>query len=79
MPKGSSPRAPSPGFDPPLGFTSHRTDTETRHVGMISIFHNELKVQYSARKAIPLIVEVAYAGGAHMILAILTVSLVLSA
>jgi hypothetical protein len=32
-----------------------------------------------ARKAITLIVEVAYAGGEHMILAVLTVSLVLSA
>jgi hypothetical protein len=34
---------------------------------------------YSARKAITLIVEVAYAGGAHMILVVLTVSLVPSA
>jgi hypothetical protein len=31
---------------------------------------------YSARKAITLIVEVAYAGGAHMIFVVLTVSLV---
>jgi hypothetical protein len=34
---------------------------------------------YSAWKAITLIVEVAYAGGAHMILVVLTVSLVPSA
>jgi hypothetical protein len=34
---------------------------------------------YSARKAKTLIVEVAYAGGAHLILAVLTVSLVPSA
>jgi hypothetical protein len=39
----------------------------------------ELDYIYSARKAITLIVKVAYAGGAHMILAVLTVSLVLSA
>jgi hypothetical protein len=32
--------------------------------------------QYSARKAITLIVEAANAGGAHMILVVLTVSLV---
>jgi hypothetical protein len=36
-------------------------------------------VPYSARKAITLIVEVAYAGGAHMILVVLTVSIVPSA
>jgi hypothetical protein len=36
-------------------------------------------VGYSARKAITLIVEVAYAGGTHTILAVLTVRLVLSA
>jgi hypothetical protein len=34
---------------------------------------------YSARQAITLVVKVANAGGAHMILVILTVSLVLSA
>jgi hypothetical protein len=34
---------------------------------------------YSARKTIILIVEVAYAGGTHMILVVLTVSLVPSA
>jgi hypothetical protein len=34
---------------------------------------------YSVRKAITLIVEVANAGGAHMILVVLTVSLVPSA
>jgi hypothetical protein len=33
---------------------------------------------YSSRKAVTLIVEVANAGGAHIILVILTVSLVLS-
>jgi hypothetical protein len=32
--------------------------------------------RHSARKAITLIVEVAYAGGAHMILVVLTVSFV---
>jgi hypothetical protein len=42
---------------------------------------SKLKMQdlYSARKAITLIVEVANAGGAHMILVVLTVSLVPSA
>jgi hypothetical protein len=49
--------------------------TETQHVGTLK--HQFL--HYSARKAIILIVEVAYAGGAHMILVVLTVSLVPSA
>jgi hypothetical protein len=39
----------------------------------------ELSSRYSARKAITLIVKVANAGGAHMILVVFTVCLVLSA
>jgi hypothetical protein len=49
----------------------------------VSSFKNfdylNLSLMYSARKAITLIVEVAYAGDAHMILVVLTVSLVPSA
>jgi hypothetical protein len=48
-------------------------------VGHVLVVCKYLKHVYSVRKAITLIVEVAYAGGAHMILVVLTVSLVLSA
>jgi hypothetical protein len=47
------------------------------------IYDSFLKVhgdkEYSAQKAVTLIVKVANAGGAHMILVVSTVSLVLSA